>query len=137
MKKFLKNCSALSVLILLALPAFGLALVNQVKAQDDLDPEYYFDISDDEQLGDVVKLGERDPRAIAANTINVLLSFLGIVAVVIILAGGFMWMTASGNEDNLAQAKRILSGGLIGLVIVLASYGIAFYLVRNLVVATS
>jgi len=33
--------------------------------------------------------------------IKIGLSLLGIIAVVIILAGGFKWMTAGGNEDKV------------------------------------
>jgi len=32
--------------------------------------------------------------------INVALGFLGLIAVIIILIGGFRWMTAGGNEDD-------------------------------------
>ena len=82
-------------------------------------------------------LGVKDPRTIAANVINILLGFLGIIAVVLILAGGFMWMTAAGNEDKVAQAKKVMSAGVIGLIIVLAAFGIAKFVVDALVGATT
>ncbi|MDO8592206.1 MAG: hypothetical protein Q7R92_00365, partial [bacterium] len=52
-----------------------------------------------------IGLGDRDPREIIAQVINVILGFLGIIAVVIILLGGFKWMTAGGGEDKVAEAK--------------------------------
>jgi len=81
-------------------------------------------------------LGNKDPRTIAANVINILLGFLGIIAVVLVLAGGFMWMTAAGNEDKVAQAKQVMSAGIIGLIIVLAAFGIAKFVVDALINAT-
>ena len=81
-------------------------------------------------------LGNNDPRTIAAKAINILLGFMGIIAVVIILLGGFRWMTAAGNEDKVAEAKRIIGAGVIGLVIVLTSFGLAQFILNALYGAT-
>jgi type IV secretory pathway VirB2 component (pilin) len=81
-------------------------------------------------------LGAQDPRTIAASVINVLLGFLGIIAVVLIIAGGFMWMTAAGNDDKIGTARKIMTAGVIGLVIVLAAFGIARFVINALTSAT-
>lgn len=81
-------------------------------------------------------LGNKDPREIAASIVNILLGFLGILAVIIILIGGFKWMTAAGNEDQVGEAKKIIVAGIIGLVIILASWGIASFVLNNLLQAT-
>lgn len=82
-------------------------------------------------------LGERDPRDIVASIINIALGFLGILAVVIILIGGFKWMTAAGNEDQVGEAKKIIIAGIIGLVIILAAWGIAQFVLTQLMEATA
>ena len=82
-------------------------------------------------------LGSRDIRDTIASIINVALSLLGIIVVVIIIYGGFLWMTAGGNEEKVADAKKWIFGGIIGLVIILASYAIAHFVVTNLVSATA
>ncbi|MFA5318522.1 MAG: pilin [Patescibacteria group bacterium] len=84
-----------------------------------------------------IGLGSSDPREIAARVINILLGFLGIIAVVLILVGGFMWMTAAGNDDKVATAKKVMVAGVIGLVIVLAAFGIAKFVVSALLGATT
>lgn len=84
-----------------------------------------------------IGLGTSDPRDIAANIIKIVLGFLGILAVVIILIGGFKWMTAAGNEEGIEEAKKILIAGIIGLAIVLASWGIASFILNSLVSATN
>ena len=89
-----------------------------------------------EELGNNLGLGERDPREIVAQVINVILGFLGIIAVVIILLGGFKWMTAGGGEDKVAEAKKMIVAGVIGLVIILASYAIATFVINQLLSAT-
>jgi len=41
---------------------------------------------------------DEDVRDMAVTIIKYLITFLGIIAVVIILYGGFVWMTAAGND---------------------------------------
>lgn len=71
-----------------------------------------------------------------ARIINVALSLLGIVAVVIILAGGFRWMTAGGNEENVEKAKKLIFAGVIGIAIILSAYAIARFVLSSLLQAT-
>lgn len=81
-------------------------------------------------------LGGSDPRDMASQVISIVLGFLGIVAVVIILLGGFRWMTAGGNEDRVSEARKLIAAGIIGLVIVLAAFGIAQFVLDQLYQAT-
>ena len=83
-------------------------------------------------VSEATGLGARDPRAIAAQVINIILGFLGIVAVVIILLGGFKWMTAGGNEDKVGEARKLITAGIIGLIIILASFAIASFVLTQL-----
>lgn len=76
-------------------------------------------------------LSNSDPRTIVGRIINIALSFLGVIAVGIILLGGFKWMTAGGNEEKTGEAKKLLGAGVIGLIIILASWGIANYLLST------
>jgi len=47
-----------------------------------------------------------------------------------------MWMTAAGNEDKVGTAKKVMTAGVVGLVIVLAAFGIAKFVIGALVTAT-
>ncbi len=91
----------------------------------------------DEDFSNDTGLGQRDPRAIVASVIRVILGFLGIVAVIIILLGGFKWMTAGGNEDKVAEARKLIVSGIIGLVIIMAAFGIAQFVINSLMKATN
>ena|SRR3990167_11040842 len=82
-------------------------------------------------------LSSTDPREIAARIINVSLGLLGTITLVLIIYGGFLWMTAAGNDDQVGKAKQIMIAGIIGLAIVLAAYGIATYVVNSLLTATA
>lgn len=83
-----------------------------------------------------IALGNKDPRTMVAQIINVVLTLLGIIAVIIVLLGGFKWMTAGGNEDKVSEAKKLLGAGVIGLVIILAAWGIASFVLEQLMSAT-
>ena len=85
------------------------------------------------QLG----LGDNDPREIAANIVRILLGFLGLIAVVIILLGGFKWMTAGGNEEKVGEARKLIIQGIVGLIIILAAFGISTFVINSIFSATS
>lgn len=73
-----------------------------------------------------------DLKDTAVNIVNLVLGFLGLIAVVIILIGGFKWMTAGGNEEKVGEAKKLLIAGLIGLVIILLAWGIATWVISTM-----
>ena len=74
-----------------------------------------------EQVGDDLSLGNQDIRVTIARIIRAVLGFLGIVALLIVLYGGFVYMTAGGEEQKVATAKKILVNGVIGLAIILSA----------------
>lgn len=81
-------------------------------------------------------LGTRDIRATISSIINVALGLLGIVAVVIVLMGGFKWMTAGGEEGKVDEAKKLITSGIIGLAIIVTAYAIAQFVIDSLMTAT-
>ncbi len=87
--------------------------------------------------GEETGLGDEDIRDTISRIINVALGLLGIVAVVIILAGGFKWMTAGGNEEKVTEARKLIFSGIIGLAIILSAYAIARFVLEQLYIATT
>lgn len=83
-----------------------------------------------------IDLGTNDPVDTVVNIVNWGLGILGLVAVIFILIGGFRWMTSAGNEKSVESAKNILIAAIIGLVIVMASYGVAQYVFSTLITVT-
>jgi len=66
--------------------------------------------------------------AIAAQLTKTLLGLMGVVFFILILYGGFKWMTAAGNDDTIKKAKKIIISAVIGLAIVTAAYSIAYFI---------
>ncbi len=81
-------------------------------------------------------LGTKDLRQIIMDVVNVILGLLGIVAVLIILYGGWLWMTAAGEPEKINKAKQTLISAGIGLAIILSALGIVNFVIRSLLEAT-
>jgi hypothetical protein len=47
---------------------------------------------------------------------------------VITIIAGYQWMTAGGNEEQVAKAKKNISNAVIGLIIILAAYAITWFI---------
>ena len=80
--------------------------------------------------------GGGDLRVTVANLINVVLGFLGILAVIIVLIGGFQYMLSGGNEEKTAGARKMIVSGIIGLAIILSAWAITTFVVGQLIEAT-
>ncbi len=74
---------------------------------------------------------------IIANIINILLGLLGIVFVILMIFGGYVWMTAMGAEDKIKKAKGIITQAVIGIVIVVMAYGISIFVLNAIYDATT
>jgi hypothetical protein len=124
MKKTFSKIVLVTMFMLALAPALALAQVN------------VFGPGGSAGVNSALGLGNQDPRTTAASVINVLMGFLGIIAVVIILLGGFKWMTAGGGEDKVAEAKKLMTAGVVGLAIILAAWGITVFVLNSLLSAT-
>ena len=79
----------------------------------------------------ISRLGTKDLPSTATSIINTALGLLGLIALVIVLMGGFKWMTSAGNEEKVGEAKKLLGAGVIGLVIIFAAYAIASFIMST------
>lgn len=77
-----------------------------------------------------------NPATVAIGVVNWALMFLGVASAAFILYAGFVWFLARDNEEQAQKAIDILKGGIIGLFLVLMSYGIAYTVYTLLVRAT-
>jgi len=118
-KSLIKKAIACASLAIMMAPIIAIAPVS---AQVDFGTNYA------ENLG----LGDADPRDVAVNIVQVIMTFLGLIAVIIILIGGFKWMTASGSEDKVGEARKMIIGGVIGLAIILSAWAITTFVISQM-----
>jgi len=72
---------------------------------------------------------KQDVRAIVVKVINVALTFLAIILLFLLVLAGFKYMLSGGNESKAKEAQTQIKNALIGLIIVLASWIIARYVI--------
>ncbi|MDP3985168.1 MAG: hypothetical protein Q8P82_00230 [bacterium] len=87
-------------------------------------------------VNETIQLPSADPRVLIANIIRVALGLLGVVALLIILWGGFQWMMSQGDETKITDAKRTIINGFIGLVIILSAFAITQFILNSILQAT-
>lgn len=64
---------------------------------------------------------------------SLVIAFIGgVTAVIIILLGGFMFVTANGDAQKVANARRAVLGAVIGIIIIAASESIIIFVVNKL-----
>jgi hypothetical protein len=61
------------------------------------------------------------------------ISIVGILAAVVLMFGGLLWLTAGGNATRVGEAKAWIGASLTGLVIALTSYSILYQINPDLV----
>lgn len=83
-------------------------------------------------VGNLPRGFKSDPRELAKKIINFVSGFLGIIAVVLVLIAGFMWMTSGGEDKKAQEAQKLLFNAVIGLVLILATWSIAYFVVDKL-----
>jgi len=62
--------------------------------------------------------GEAKVYTLIGNVINIVLGFLGLIALILVIWSGVQWMTSGGNED---KTKERMKAGVIGLMIILGA----------------
>ncbi len=85
-----------------------------------------------DNIGGSTGLTTSDLKTVVINVIKWILGILALVAVVLIIYGGIIWMTAAGNAEKIEKAKRIIIDAVIGLVIVLISWAIVTFVIAKI-----
>jgi len=127
MKKITKHLLSLALLLsLVAVPAATLAGSGTLNLGD-------LGVT---EIDATLDIGRRSPIETVTRLINTAMIFLGIIAVGIILIAGFKWMTAGGSDDKVGEARKLMTSGVIGLIIILSAWGIAYFILENAVKVT-
>ncbi|HPY08773.1 MAG TPA: pilin, partial [bacterium] len=75
-------------------------------------------------VDEVIMLANGDPRVIIGRIISIVLTFLGVIALLLIIYAGFLWMTSGGEEEKIRRAKNVLKNAAIGLLIIFSSWAL-------------
>lgn len=74
-----------------------------------------------------------EPVVIIGQTIEAVLSLLGIIFLAFMIYAGVTWLTAQGDDQKALKAKKILETAIVGLIIVIGAYAITFFVINYFV----
>lgn len=69
---------------------------------------------------------------VVAQVILVFFSLLGIIFVCFMVYGGFKWMTAAGNPENVKSAQKLIIDAIIGMLILMAASFISYWVLQTI-----
>lgn len=78
------------------------------------------------QPGDGIEGSTSAVEKLISNSLVVLTVIAGIAFVLYFLLGGLNWVTAGGDKGKVDKAKGMMTGGAIGLIIIVLSYSIVW-----------
>ena len=84
-----------------------------------------------ESIGSQLGLGNADLKTVVINVIRWALGLLSLLAVSYVIYGGFLWMTAAGNEQRIEKAKQVILQACIGIVIILLAWAIVYFVMKT------
>jgi len=64
--------------------------------------------------------------------VSIFLSLLGVLFMILMIYGGYNWMTAAGDEQKIDKAKDTIRAAMIGLIIIIAAYAISIFVISRL-----
>jgi hypothetical protein len=124
MKKFLFILVTAS-LLLLSLPAQVSAVYNPFEqaCQGDVPS----DICDTPAENPV-----SGANGVILNTVQIVSFVIGVTAVLVIMYGGFKYITANGDANSISSAKNTIMYAVIGLLLSLLSQAIVIFVLNNI-----
>lgn len=122
MKKYLKQLFITACLIgVLIFPYFVFANNPAISVLEQLEGKSGYQEADEKTISEI-----------ASVAIKAFLSLLGIIFLVLIVYGGYTYMTAQGEQEKVEKALSTIRRAIIGLVIVASAYAITYFVFTSL-----
>ncbi len=77
-------------------------------------------------------IGQASIPQIIGRIIRGVIGLTGVLALAMFIYGGFMWMTAAGNSDQVGKAKKTVVWSVLGLVLIFSSYALVNFVMQAL-----
>ncbi len=65
--------------------------------------------------------------------IGLVLSFVGVLFLILMIYAGLTWMTAGGNQEQVKKARSLMINAILGLIVVMGAYAITAFIGTQLV----
>jgi len=75
------------------------------------------------------------PQTFIGGIIRAILGIVGSLALTLFIYGGFLWMTAAGNAEQVAKGRNTLIWATLGLIIIFSSYALVRFVIYEVIQA--
>lgn len=72
-----------------------------------------------------------DENQVVGSIMNTVYLVAGVVAVIVIVIAGYIFVVSRGDSARIAQARKAILAAVIGLVIVIAAFTITQFIIRG------
>lgn len=137
LKGVFKHCLCFLILSVLFLGTIQFSLTDQAQAAGWWDTAKRGGL---DQIGSTAYGETNNPadiRIIISRIIYVFLGLLGIIVLVILFLAGFKYLTAQGDEEKVREAIAQIRFSIIGLLIILSAFSIAYFITLKLQYVTT
>ncbi len=135
----MKNTKKISRIILSVFCAVFMLGNVHFSLADDLDPGRFDSIlsstgklSAKNDIANRAGLSETSVPAMIGSIIKIILGLSGTVALIFVIWGGIKWMLSKGEAGKIAEARKIMTAGMIGIAIIAASYAITEFVLNQI-----
>lgn len=89
-------------------------------------------IGDLESSAGKAGMQEGDVVSTVGKLIGVVLSILGLIFLILIIYAGITWITKASESKEVQKARKIITDGVVGMLICLAAYALTQYIIGKL-----
>lgn len=68
--------------------------------------------------------GASSARELVLTIVNYFLYFLGLIATLMVIYGGVLYVTAAGDTESVDKGKKVIMYALVGIIIILLSFAL-------------
>lgn len=125
---------ALSLILFNPFPSFAQENAGVLNSNDNNNPlEMLQDVAAGANGPYAANTNENSLMTIVGLVVNAALGLLGVIFIILMVLAGYNWMTASGSEEKVKEAKDTIKRAIIGLIIVIGSWAIWSFILENLI----
>ena len=76
------------------------------------------------------------PEIVVGQVLSYIFGFLGIIFLILAVYGGWQWMTAQGNEEQVTKARKVVMDGIVGLLVIVLAYTLTNVIIDAIITKT-
>jgi len=124
----MKKIIAATLVMLGFITGMGVVVMQPAVAKSELDDDICEDPDVSNELKEIAGCNTTQRAdTVANNIIKIVSGLLGILAVGVMIYGGFTFLTSTGDASKVAKGKKIVLYGLIGLIVALMAFAIVTF----------